>query len=63
MIPLQMGSKNLGRWQVQDVNIIEDYKMAFGTEPPPYAGIGIMNDSDNTGEKSASYVDFIEVYR
>lgn len=63
MIPLQMGTKNLGKWQVQDVNIIKDYKMAFGTDPPPIAGIGIMNDSDNTGEKSASYVDFIEVYR
>ncbi|HUU39701.1 MAG TPA: DUF3047 domain-containing protein [Desulfatiglandales bacterium] len=63
MIPLQMGDNNLNSWQMQDLNIIEDYKMAFGTEPPPIAGIGIMNDSDDTGEKSVSYLDFIEVYR
>ena len=63
MIPLQMGSKNLGKWQTQDVNIIEDYKMAFGTNPPPIASIGIMNDSDDTGENAVSYVDFVEIYR
>jgi hypothetical protein len=63
MIPLQMGSKNLGKWQIQDINIIEDYKMAFGTNPPPVASIGIMNDSDNTGENAVSYVDFVEIYR
>ena len=63
MIPLQMGSENLGRWQAQDVNIIEDYKMAFGADPPPIASIGIMNDSDNTGGNAVSYVDYVEIYR
>jgi hypothetical protein len=29
--------------------------------PPPIASLAIMNDSDNTGEKSVSYVDFMEV--
>ena len=24
--------------------------------------VGIMNDSDNTGEQSISYLDYIEVY-
>jgi hypothetical protein len=63
MIPLQMGGKNLGTWQIEDQAIIEDYKRAFGTDPPPIASIAIMNDSDNTGEESVSYIDYIEVYR
>lgn len=63
MIPLQMGGKNLGTWQIEDQAIIEDYKRAFGTDPPPIASIAIMNDSDNTGEESISYLDYIEVYR
>jgi hypothetical protein len=63
MIPLQMGGRNLGTWQIEDQAIIEDYKRAFGTDPPPMASIAIMNDSDNTGEESVSYIDYIEVYR
>jgi hypothetical protein len=63
MLPLQGGVRNLGTWQIEDVNIVNDYRMAFGTDPPPTASIGIMNDSDNTGEGSISYLDYIEVYR
>ena len=63
MIPLQTGSKNLDRWQIEQVNVVEDYKRAFGTDPPPVASIAIMNDSDNTGEGSVAYIDYIEVYK
>jgi hypothetical protein len=63
MILLQKGKENLGKWVVQDVNIIEDYQKAFGTMPPNIGSIAIMNDSDNTGESSISHMDYIEVYR
>ena len=36
---------------------------AFGCKPPEKAGIAMMNDSDNTGEQSVSYLDYIEGYR
>lgn len=62
-IVLQRGARNVGTWQVEEVNFVKDYRRAFGTDPPPLATIGIMNDSDNTGEKSVSYVDYIEVMR
>lgn len=61
MILLQQGSSNIGKWMNEEINIIKDYRSAFGKEPPPLATIGIMNDSDNTGEKAVSYMDFIEV--
>lgn len=63
MIVLQKGKKNLDRWIVEDRNILDDYRRAFGTDPPAMATLGIMNDSDNTKEASVSYVGFIEVYR
>ena len=63
MIVLQKGKKNLGRWIVEERNILDDYRRAFGADPPAMATLGIMNDSDNTKEASVSYVGFIEVYR
>jgi hypothetical protein len=63
IIPLEMGGSKIGKWVDEQVNIIQDYERAFGEKPPRHATIGIMNDSDNTGEKSTSYVEFIEVFR
>lgn len=63
MIILQSGPENTGQWVEQEVNIIEDYHEAFREDPPETASIAIMNDSDNTGESSVSYFDYIEVYR
>ena len=50
-------------WQDEEINILQDYRSAFGKEPPSIASIAIMNDSDNTGQQSVSYIDFIEVFR
>jgi hypothetical protein len=63
MIVLQKGKKNLDRWIVEERDVLDDYRTAFGTDPPAKATLGIMNDSDNTKEASVSYVGFIEVYR
>lgn len=61
IIPLQSGILKARVWQTEKVNIIEDYQRAFGTKPPDVASIAIMNDSDNTGESSVSYLDYIVV--
>ncbi len=63
MIILQTGAEHAGTWKDEEVNILDDYRTAFGEDPPPVASIAIMNDSDNTGENSISYIDFIEVFR
>lgn len=63
IIVLQAGTRNLGKWIEERVDILDDYQKAFGSKPPPTATIGIMNDSDNTGEQSVSYLAHIEVYR
>ncbi|MBI5099994.1 MAG: DUF3047 domain-containing protein [Nitrospirae bacterium] len=63
MIILQAGDEDAGSWLEQEVNIVKDYREAFGKDPPAIAGIAIMNDSDNTGESSVSYIDYIEIYK
>ncbi|MCK5347451.1 MAG: DUF3047 domain-containing protein [Candidatus Heimdallarchaeota archaeon] len=63
MIILEKGVSKVAKWETEEVNIITDYQWAFGKRPPAVASIAIMNDSDNTGEKSVSYVDYMEIYR
>ncbi len=61
MILKEMGPEHLGVFREAEADILADYQRAFGRKPPPRARIAIMNDSDNTGEKAVSYLDFIEV--
>jgi hypothetical protein len=63
MILLQKGQSNVGKWQEEEINIVEDYREAFDRDPPDIASIAIMNDSDNTKGSSTSYVDYIMVFR
>jgi hypothetical protein len=61
MVLLQKGSEHTGRWIEERVNAIDDYRKAFGVNPPREANIAIMSDADNTGEKATSYVAYLEV--
>jgi hypothetical protein len=63
MIPLRSGPALAGHWLTEEVNVLEDYRTAFGTDPPRMAGLAIMNDSDDTGESSESWIDYIEIFR
>jgi hypothetical protein len=63
LIALEKGNGRTGMWQDEEINILQDYKRAFGADPPSIASIAIMNDSDNTGQQSVSYIDFIEVFK
>jgi hypothetical protein len=63
MVPLRSGPGLAGRWLTEERNILEDYRQAFGEDPPAVAGLAFMNDSDNTGESSVSWIDWIEIFR
>ena len=63
MVVLQAGKDKVGQWVQEDIDIVRDYKEAFGTTPPAIAGLAIMNDSDGTGESSVSWMDDVELYR
>jgi hypothetical protein len=63
MIFLRMGDEQKGQWIEESVDIVKDYRRTFGEDPPATASLAIMNDSDDTGQSSVSYIEFIEIYR
>lgn len=55
--------RRLGRWKQFERNYVEDYRRAFGVSPGRLVGIGIMTDTDNTGERIDAYYGDIELKR
>jgi hypothetical protein len=55
MFVVETGPSKLNQWVNEERNIFEDYKKAFGQEPPMISGIAIMTDTDNTGESATAY--------
>lgn len=55
MIIVESGPKKVGKWVDEERNIYEDYKSAFGEEPPMINGVAIMSDTDNTKERVTAY--------
>ena len=63
MIVAESGRERLGQWQEVTRNIVEDYKRAFGKYPGPITSIGIMTDTDNTGDNAHAWYGDIEFRR
>jgi hypothetical protein len=61
MVIVDAGDTNVGRWREHEVNIVEDYRDAFGTDPPSRARIGIMGDGDQTGASGTSWMDYLVI--
>ena len=55
MIVAGSGNDRVGEWREEVRNVYEDYKRAFREEPLLTRSIGIMTDTDNTGEKVLAY--------
>lgn len=55
MIVVESGPQKVGIWVDEERNIYEDYKRAFGEEPPMINGVAIMSDTDNTKEQATAY--------
>jgi len=60
MIVAESGRDRLGKWQEVTRNVIEDYRRAFGEEPGRITAIGIMTDTDNTGDNVHAWYGDIE---
>jgi len=64
MIIVESGPQKVGMWIDESRNIYDDYKKAFGEEPPTINGVAIMSDTDNTKERvTAYYGDIVFVQR
>ena len=55
MIIVESGAADLNQWVTEERNVYEDYKAAFGEEPPLISGVAIMTDTDNTGESATAF--------
>jgi hypothetical protein len=55
MVVAESGREKLGVWQDKSRDIYTDFKRAFGEEPGRITSIGIMTDTDNTGENVHAY--------
>ncbi len=55
MIVVESGPDLINQWVTEERNLYEDYKKAFGEEPPMVSGIAIMTDTDNTRESATAY--------
>lgn len=47
---VESGPAGVGQWRSYSRNIVADYQKAFGALPGRLIGIGVMTDTDNTGE-------------
>ena len=57
---VKSGSKKLGLWETERVNIYDDFKLLFNKEPPRILGIGILTDADSTHTSAkADYDDIV----
>jgi len=55
MIVAANAERNLATWHDARVNLLEDYRRAFGEEPPRIKTVAIMSDSDNTGTQVEAF--------
>jgi len=63
MIPVSAGADKIGTWQEYEVDIIRDYRLAFGADPPATASLAVMIDSDDTGESATAWIRYIRIFR
>lgn len=57
MVAVESGDEKAGGWVSESRNVLRDYQMTFGGDPPPVAFVAVMTDTDNTGESAVAYYD------
>jgi len=55
MFVVESGEEKLNQWISEERNLYQDFRQAFGEDPPLVSGVAIMTDTDNTGEIATTY--------
>jgi len=63
MVVAESGSDGIGEWRHFARNIVEDYEKAFGEKPGRLIGVGVLTDTDNTGESAEAWYGDIQLLR
>lgn len=56
LMVIEGGGSNIGRWLSYKRNLYEDYKRLYGGQPRRLIFVGILNDTDQTGQEAVSYI-------
>ena len=59
IVVVRSGPGEAGRWVSETRDLYEDYRRIVGGEPPRIAGIAVMTDTDDTGERAVAFYDAI----
>jgi hypothetical protein len=63
MMVAESGSDGIGEWRNFARNIVEDYEKAYGEKPGRLIGVGVLTDTDNTGESAEAWYGDIQLLR
>lgn len=55
IVAVESGDEKAGTWVTEERNIYEDYRKAFGSDPPPVGAVALMSDTDNTGDEVTAW--------
>lgn len=55
MIAVDGAGSQTGSWREASRNLVDDFREAFGEDPPAVTGIVVASDSDNTGGRTLGY--------
>lgn len=61
MIVVASGPVGVGEWHHFSRDIVADYERAFGEKPGKVVGVGVLTDTDNTGETVEAWYDDIQL--
>ncbi len=62
-IILESGPSKVAQWVSEERNFSKDYAKAFESNPPRLRFIGIMTDTDDTGEEAIAYYRHLSLSR
>lgn len=63
MVVVRSGGRDLGRWVVEERDVVKDFRAAFGEDPPPVTAVAVASDTDNTGEHAVAWFGDIAFHR
>ena len=63
ILVVENAKEGIGEWRIETRNLLEDYRKAFGDEPPAVKAIALMTDTDNTGKEAIAYYDDLRISR
>ncbi len=63
LMVVEGGAQRLGQWVSYERNLYADFKALYQEEPRRLIFIGILNDTDQTGQQAVSYIRDLEFHR